>query len=567
MPRSPINCGLCRESRLWASSVNFLVKGVRTVILTTWRAGLPALLALLSLRALAAPVDPATLARISDEGFNHGQVVETAEYLADRIGGRLTNSPAMRAAETWTMGRFTAWGLKNVHREGFEFGRGWWIESSQVRMTAPRALVLRAIPIAWTPPTTGTLSAEVIVAPIKKERDFADWKGKLAGKIVLVSWPEPPKDDTESPTKRLADPEIGKLDEFKIPHFEPDANKRVIEYFSFGEKLDAFLAQEGAVAWARMSRREGHIVHGEGYMFHTGGSPRLPAVEIAAEDYRKLTRLAKGGPVTLAIDNVVHYEDADSKAYNIVAEIPGRDPKAGFVMAGAHLDSWVAGDGAADNGAGSAVILEASRILASLGVQPRRTLRFVLWSGEEQGLWGSGAYLEQHLARRPVGNPELAAMGPYFAEETYPVQTLPEFDALAAYFNIDNGSGKIRGIYAEGNLAVVPTLKEWLAPFSSLGAGAVVSQPTGGTDHVFLSRLGLPAFQFVQDPLDYESRVHHSELDVFDHLRPQDLRQAAVIVAAMMLDAANADQPLPRRVLPTQPRVTDPFAYPDPSEK
>ena len=395
------------------------------MIHTTLRAGLPAVLALLSLRALAAPVDPATLARITDEGFNHGQVVETAEYLADRIGGRLTNSPAMRTAESWTMGRFTAWGLKNVHREGFEFGRGWWIESSQVRMTAPRALVLRAIPIAWTPPTTGTLSAEVIVAPIKKERDFADWKGKLAGKIVLVSWPEPPKDETESPTKRLADPEIGKLDEFKIPHFEPDANKRVIEYFSFGAKLDAFLAQEGALAWARMSRREGHIVHGEGYMFRTGGSPRLPAVEIAAEDYRKLTRLAKGGPVTLAIDNVVHYEDADSKAYNIVAEIPGRDPKAGFVMAGAHLDSWVAGDGAADNGAGSAVILEASRILASLGVQPRRTLRFVLWSGEEEGLWGSGAYLEQHLARRPVGNPELAAMGPYFAEKTTPCRHCP----------------------------------------------------------------------------------------------------------------------------------------------
>lgn len=520
-----------------------------------------------ALQASAAPVDPATLEHITDEGFNHGQVVETEEYLADRIGGRLTNSPAMRTAESWSMERFNTWGLKNVHREGFEFGRGWWIESSQVRMTAPRPLVLRAIPIAWTPPTAGTLSAEVIVAPIKKERDFADWKGKLAGRIVLVSWPEPPKEDTEAPSKRLADADIGKLDQYVLPHFDPEDRRHMVEYFTFGAKLDAFLAQEGALAWARMSRRNGRVVHGEGYMFRKGASPRLPAVEIAAEDYRKLTRLAKAGPVTLAIDSGVHYEDADSKAYNIVAEIPGRDAKAGFVMAGAHLDSWVAGDGATDNGAGSAVVLEAARILASLGVQPRRTLRFVLWAGEEQGLWGSGAYLEQHLARRPPGNPELAALGPYMAEETYPIQILPEFNELAAYFNIDNGSGKIRGIYAEGNLAVTSTLKEWLAPFASMGAGAVVAEPTGGTDHVFLSRLGLPAFQFIQDPLDYESRVHHSDLDVFDHVRPQDLRQASVILATMMLDAANAEHPLPHKALPTQPRVTDPFAYPNPADK
>ena len=278
------------------------------MIVAALRTLLAVLFAAAVLPAVAAPVDPATLERISDEGFNHGQVVETAEYLADRIGGRLTNSPAMRAAEAWSMDRFTAWGLKNVHREGFEFGRGWWIESSQVRMTAPRPLVLRAIPIAWTPPTAGILSAEVVVAPMKKERDFAQWKGKLAGKIVLVSWPYPPKDETEAPSKRLADADIAKLDQFKLPHFDPDANKKWIDYFTFGAKLDAFLAQEGALAWVQMSRREGHIVHGEGYMFRTGASPRLPAVEIAAEDYRKLTRLARNGAVTLAIDSVVHYD-------------------------------------------------------------------------------------------------------------------------------------------------------------------------------------------------------------------------------------------------------------------
>jgi Zn-dependent M28 family amino/carboxypeptidase len=317
-----------------------------------------------------------------------------------------------------------------------------------------------------------------------------------------------------------------------------------------------------------MSRLEGRLVHGEGYNFRVGKTPKLPGLEIGAEDYRRLARLAKTGEVKLEIDSKVHYEDADHNGYNIIAEIPGSDPKAGYVMAGAHLDSWVAGDGAADNGAGTAVVMEAARILASLGVQPKRSIRFALWAGEEQGLLGSSAYVEQHLAKRPPGSsPELAALGPYFAPETYPVQPLPGFNDMAGYFNIDNGSGKLRGIYAEGNFAVVPIFKEWLAPLSSLGASAVVAQPTGSTDHVFLSRLGLPAFQFIQDPLDYGSRVHHTDLDTFDHLRPEDLRQAAAVLATVLLNASKSEAPLPRNVLPTQPSLTDPFRYQDPATK
>jgi len=192
----------------------------------------------------------------------------------------------------------------------------------------------------------------------------------------------------------------------------------------------------------------------------------------------------------------------------------------------------------------------------------------VLWAGEEEGLLGSEAYVEKHIAHRPQPtDPAEADLPPYFLGDMYPVQTLPGFADLAAYFNIDNGSGKIRGIYAEGNFAVVPIFREWLAPFSSLGASTVVAEPTGGTDHVFLSRLGLPAFQFIQDPLDYETRVHHTDLDTFDHLRPLDLRQASVVLATVLMAAANSDKPLPRKVLPTQPAVTDPFAYPDPSKK
>jgi Zn-dependent M28 family amino/carboxypeptidase len=316
-----------------------------------------------------------------------------------------------------------------------------------------------------------------------------------------------------------------------------------------------------------MSRRDGFLLHGEGYQHLAGKSPKLPGVEIAAEDYRKVARLAKTGEVRLEIDSSVHYEDADHNAYNIYAEIQGTDPKAGYVMAGAHLDSWVAGDGAADNGAGVVVVMEAARILASLGVKPKRTIRFALWAGEEQGLYGSAAYVERYLAHRPPATDlDEIELGPYTSFDKFPVEPLPGFQDLAAYFNIDNGSGKVRGVYAEGNLAAVPVLKEWLAPFESLGASAVVAEPTDGTDHVFLSALGLPAFQFVQDPLEYESRVHHSNLDTYDHLRIEDLKQASVILATLVLDAANSARPMPRRTLPTQPGVTDPFSYREPSK-
>jgi hypothetical protein len=521
-----------------------------------------------------APVPPTrsaeslTINRIADAGFNHSEVADTAEYLADEIGGRMTNSPAMRRAEKWTQEKFRNWGLKNVHAEAFDFGRGWWIESSHVRMIAPRPQELKAIPTAWTPPTNGVVSAPIIVAPMVIESDFAAWRGKLAGKIVLVSWPAPPKDDGDAPFRRLTDADITKLDTYEQPTFDPTQRQKRIERYRFGANLDAFLASEGAVAVIRMSRTEGRLVHGEGNGYRVGKTPKLPGLELAAEDYRKLTRLAKRGEVRLEMDNRVHFEDADHNAYNIIAEIPGDDPHAGYVMAGAHLDSWVAGDGASDNGAGSVVVMEAARILAGLNVKSKRTIRFVLWSGEEQGLLGSNAYVEQHIARRPApADPAEADLPPFFATDLYPVQTLPGFSELAAYFNLDNGSGKIRGIYTEGNFGVVSTFREWLAPFASLGANAVVAEPTGSTDHVFFSRLGLPAFEFIQDPLDYGSRVHHTDLDTFDHMRPLDLRQAAVVMATVLVVAANSEQPLPRKMLPTQPAVTDPFEYQDPSKK
>lgn len=507
----------------------------------------------------------AVMNEIADAGFNHSEIAETAEYLDDQIGGRMTNSPAMRRAEHWTADRLHAWGLRNVHTEGFDFGRGWWIEAAHIRMIAPRPLDLKGIPVAWTPPTDGVLSAAIVVAPMASDKDFAQWKGKLSGKIVLASYPAAERDGTEPMFERLSDTDIAKRDHFAQPVEDPEQRRKRIERFRFRAQLDAFLAEEGARALVTMSRSDGRLVHGEGYSHQVGRTPKLPAVELAAEDYRKLARLAKVGEVRVEMENRVHFEDADHNAYNVLAEIPGADAAAGYVMAGAHLDSWVAADGAADNGAGSVTVMEAARILARVGIRPRRTIRFALWAGEEQGLLGSAAYVEQHLARRPpVTDPALKDLPPYFTQDTYPVRTLPGFSELAGYFNIDNGSGKIRGIYAEGNLNVVPIFREWLGPFASMGVTAVVAEPTGGTDHMFLSRLGLPAFQFIQDPLDYESRVHHTDLDTYDHLRIEDMKQAAVVLATVLVAAADADKPLPRKPLPTEPRVTDPFAYPEP---
>lgn len=528
------------------------------------------LLAAVAVVALATPAlsqssDSSAVARIVDEGSNHSQVMPTAEYLADVIGPRLTNSPGMRKAEDWTQSKFREWGLSNVHKEGWQFGRGWSIVHSSVQMVSPRPIQLTAIPIAWTPGTNGTLQAPIIVAPMKDTDDFAKWRGKLSGKIVLVTRPDDGSEPDEAAFKRYSDADIAKMDHYDPAKNDPDATAKLMKRIAFIQQLDGFLKSEGAVAYATESRTDGKLVHGEGYRYEAGNTATLPAVEIAAEDYRRLARLSKIGqnPV-VAINTEVAFDDSDPQGYNIIAEIPGTDPKAGYVMAGAHLDSWVAGDGAADNGAGSAMVMEAARILAATGVHPKRTIRFALWAGEEQGLLGSQAYVEQHLATRGGPNdPPLTGLARYFGwQHRYPIHPKPEWGQLSAYFNIDNGSGKLRGLYAENNPGAAAAFREWLSPFAAMDANHVVMSRTGSTDHVFFQSVGVPGFQFIQDPLDYESRVHHSNVDTFDHLKGDDMREGSTVLAAVLLDAANAEHALPRMPMPTEPVVTDPFSWP-----
>ena len=507
--------------------------------------------------------------KLVDEGMNRSEVMLTAQQMTDEIGPRLTNSPAMRRAEQYAIEKLQGWGLQNVRRDPFDFGRGWEIISSSVKMISPRPLDLTAIPVAWTPPTEGSISGEVIIAPMSKERHFDEWRGKLAGKIVLVSMPGTGSEPDKAPFRRLTSEELGKLDSFDQPEYDPEALNMRLKRVEFAEKLDAFLKAEGAIAWARISYRDAKLVHGAGYNFRAGRTLSLPGVELSAEDYRRLVRLAKTGKTPrIEINSNVRFDDSDTNGYNIIAEIPGSDPKAGYVMAGAHYDSWVAGDGATDNAAGSAVVMEAARIIAKMG-KPKRTIRFVLWSGEEQGLIGSRAYTEKYLANRPLADGQdpngLEAF--YGWSYRYPITPRPGYNDLKAYFNMDNGSGKFRGIYAQGNAAAIPLLKEWLSPFAGMDANRVVAGDTSGTDHVFMQQVGVPAYQFIQDPLDYSTRTHHTNADTFDHLKAEDMKQAAVVMAGMLWQSANSAKTLPRQPLPKQPLPTDPFKVKDPDEE
>ena len=523
-------------------------------------------LMLFAATSAAAQSDPA---RIIDEGLNRSQVMLTASELMDGIGPRLTASPNLTRAEDWAMAKFRSYGLGNIHREPFAFGRGWEIVSSSAIMVTPRRIEMTAIPMAWSPPTDGTIRAEVIVAPMSKREHFAAWKGKLAGKIVMVTLPDTESGEPkEAAFKRLADADFKEDDVYDLPDYDPDAINMRKQRRDFPKELDAFLKSEGAVAWIKKSYRDGLLVHGEGYNYGIGETLSLPVLEVAAEDYRRLARLAKTDPApTVELTSNVRFIDGDGNANNVIADIPGTDPKGGYVMAGAHFDSWVAGDGASDNGAGSAVVIEAARILKAIGARPKRTIRFALWEGEEQGLLGSRAYIEQHFVSRPV-DPNARGIEAYYAwSEAYPITRKPGYGEMKAYFNMDNGSGKFRGIYAEHNATAVPILKEWLAPYNDLGADRVVIGKTGGTDHVFMQAVGIQGYQFIQDPLDYGSRVHHSSVDTLDHMRADDMRQAALVMAGMLLAAANSSEVLPTMPIPQKPVDTNPFDYPDPNKQ
>ncbi|MCH8861515.1 MAG: M20/M25/M40 family metallo-hydrolase [Proteobacteria bacterium] len=511
---------------------------------------------ILSAGAAEEPVNLDMINRIMDQGSNHSEVMETLRQMTDEIGPRLTGSPGMRAANDWALEKFRGWGLTNPHLEGFDFGRGWSFEKSVVRMTTPRLRQLYALPVAWMPGTGGVISGPAIHAVIKKKEDFEKYEGKLEGKIVLISKPRGVKEPSNKVFRRLTEDDLAKKTDYQIPDGKPVNYERFADIVLLRKKMYTFLAEEGALAVVRISPRDAHLIEASDYLHRIGDTPTIPGVVMASEDYGRVVRLLKNDhEVTLELETEVTYYDDDPQAYNTIAEIPGRGRNPEIVMAGAHFDSWIVGDGAVDNGAGSAVVMEAARILTALNIRPRRTIRFALWSGEEQALFGSIDYVTRHLATRPETDDEdKKRLGKFFTmADQWPITTKPGHAKFSAYFNLDNGSGKIRGIFGEGNLALQPIFESWFAPFNDMGAATVILGRTGGTDHLSFQWAGLPAFQFIQDPLDYGSRLHHTQIDTLDHVQAEDLRQASIIMASFLYHAAMRDDKLPRKPLPMRP--------------
>jgi carboxypeptidase Q len=536
-----------------------------------------ALLSVLAPCVLAAeePVDLSMMTRIRDEGLHHSQVMEILYQLTDRNGARLTGSPQLKRANDWTRDQFTKWGLVNAHLEGYPFGRGWEFSACQVRMLAPRTAVLLAYPKAWTPGTNGAVRGAVIRVKAETPADLEAYRGKLAGKIVLLDDARDfkpaadarPLPDGSSPVnipEHYTKEDLDRLTSFEIRGPGGDRDRRRAEglqRYKLRMALQEFLGAEKALATLEASGRVNGILGvAGGGSWEAGKTSTVPGLVMIAEHYNEVIRLLDHGePVELEVNVDARFTDDDKQAYNTVAEIPGTDKRDELVMAGAHLDSWHTGTGATDNAAGSAVVMEAARILKALGVKPRRTLRFALWTGEEQGLFGSNAYVKKHFAAHPERpeSKEDKDIPAFLREQAWPLQIKPEHAKLSAYFNLDNGSGRVRGIYTQENAAVKPIFAAWLAPFADLGADTVTMRNTGSTDHVEFDGVGLPGFQFIQDPLDYFDRTHHTDLDTYDHAQAQDLMEASVLMAAFLYDAAMRPEMLPRKPLPTGPRADE----------
>ncbi len=482
-------------------------------------------------------LDLPMLDRIRAEGLSNSKITDLLVYLCDIYAPRLPDSPQYVKAGEWVVGQAQKIGLVNAAMEPYgTFGRSWELLKYYAAMTEPQYMPIIGYPKAWTPGTNGVLKGPAVLLTAKTVADLEPYKGKLKDAIVLMQGEQDLPISFDPMASRLAEEDLGKLllapDPFVRRPQPPQAQ-------------DLMARQQVQQAMAKLLKAEGVGVVVEpgrgkfGTVFVSSGGSRAktaempaPAIAIATEHYNRIVRiLQKNVPVMLEVEVQARFTADDLPGTNIVAEIPGVDKKlkSELVMLGGHFDTWHAGTGATDDGAGCAVAFEAMRILKALGVQPRRTIRMALWDAEEQGFVGSRGYVTNHFFDRTKKEKK------------------PEYDALSAYFNFDNGSGKIRGIYAQGNSAVVPIFETWLGPVRDLGAGTVTLRNTGGTDHLPFDGVGLPGFQFIQDDLEYDTLTHHSNMDVYDHLSRGDLMQAATVMAWFVYNAAMRDEKLPRK--------------------
>jgi len=505
--------------------------------------------------------------RIRDEGLTHSHVMDFASALADGIGPRLTGSPNVRKANEWTRDQLTAMGCSNAHLEDWgEFGMGWQQLNTWARMASPDTAVFIAQAAPWSPSTNGAVTGPAVWVHVTDEKDFDKYKGKLSGKIVLLGEMRDVNPVDKPLFTRMDDKDLAKTVDFPLE--KPKSfSDRVPDYVKrrlLLEKTGNFLASEHALA-AILPSRDGRDNGGSGgTIFDDGGlgwftykrehANGLPLAVMAIENYGRVYRLLQANvPVTLELNIDTKFYGDHEHGYDTIAEIPGSDPalKDEVVMVGGHLDSWASATGATDNGAGTVVAMEVMRILNALQVKPRRTIRIGLWTGEEQGLFGSAGYVKQHFGYVPLSTaPDELVKPDFLRKPAGPVELKPEQTKISGYFNVDNGTGKILGVYLQENASVAPIFAQWIEPLKDLGVTTISDRNTGGTDHESFDAVGIPGFQFIQDRMDYSTRTHHSNMDTYERLQPADLAQAATVEAIFVYNAAMRDQMLPRKPLP-----------------
>ena len=519
------------------------------------------------------PNDP--IERIKDEAAKRSQVMQTLSYLSDVIGPRLTASPGMKRANEWTRDQLTKWGLQNAHLEPWgPFGRGWTLKRFSAQVTEPLTIPLIAYPKAWSPGTGGAITAPVVYVDAKDEAGLQSYKGRLKGTIVLTSVMREVKAHFDASGTRRNEKDLLALADAPEPRRgtgRRGQNADARAAFQFAARRNQFFHDEGAAVLIDFSRiGDGGTIFvqsatvpqppsddaaGPGaarqISAYSKTAPKIiPQLVMAVEHYNRVARMLQAGEsVKMTVDLDVEWQDADPMGYNTVAEIPGSDLKDEIVMLGGHMDSWHSGTGATDNAAGVAVTMEAVRILQALNLKPRRTIRIALWSGEEQGLLGSRAYVAEHFGKMetPATAAGTAAPATGSPAATAALVKKPGYDKLSGYFNLDNGTGKIRGVYLQGNEAIRPLFRQWLSPFREMGASTLTISNTTGTDHLAFDGIGLPGFQFVQDEIEYDSRTHHSNQDVFDRIQADDMKQASAIMATFVYNTAMRDEKLPRK--------------------
>lgn len=493
-----------------------------------------------SIITFAQEVDLDAIHRIKQEGLNNSKIEEIAFHLTDASGPRLTNSPGYKRAADWAVQQLGAWGLKNTNLEKWgDFGKGWQVDKSYVAMSAPYYLQIICTPKAWTGGTNGPVSGEVTLISIDKEEDLKQYEGKISGKIVLVKSSSTSEPSFEADASRMTDEELEELSKQPMGasnRYSPEMIAQYMARRALSRKVDAFLKTEKAQLVIRGTRgKHGTFFTSNGASYSADATPAIAEVETAPEHANLMARLIERGVAVSIEADIKTTFFPDPASYNVVGEIPGtdKDLKAELVMLGGHLDSWHAATGATDNAAGCIVMMEAVRILQEAGLKPRRTIRIALWSGEEQGLYGSRNYVKNHFA------------------DPADMKLKGEHNKLSGYFNIDNGTGRIRGIYLQGNDAVRPVFEKWFVPFADMIDNTTVTiQNTGGTDHLAFDGVGLPGFQFIQDPIEYNTRTHHTNMDTYERLMIDDLKQMAVIVASFVYNTAQRNDKLPRKPLP-----------------